>query len=65
METIKITQIAQKAGITQGYLSNILIGNRRPSWNVSEQLEKVTGIPAVKWIKKEVTHNYLESNYRP
>lgn len=65
METIKLTDIAAKAGISQSYISLILSGDRRPSWPVSQLLEKTTGISAVAWIDGKVNRKFLEEHYNP
>lgn len=48
---IKITEIAKKAGITQGALSNILSGRRRPSWSVAKRLAQVTNTTPYLWLE--------------
>ena len=65
MKPSTITQIANNALISQGYLSLILSGERRPSWPVSQRLEKATGISAVDWIDGRVDRDFLLKNYRP
>lgn len=48
---IKITEIAEKANITQGALSNILSGRRRPSWSVAKRLAQVTNTTPYLWLE--------------
>ncbi|MBU4185998.1 MAG: helix-turn-helix domain-containing protein [Proteobacteria bacterium] len=48
---IKITEIAEKANITQGALSNILSGRRRPSWTVAKRLAQVTYTTPYLWLE--------------
>jgi len=65
MKSIPVTHIAKSASISQSHLSLILSGNRRPSWPVSQRLEKATGISAVDWIDGRVDREYLFENYCP
>jgi transcriptional regulator with XRE-family HTH domain len=62
---MKQKDIAHKAKITPSMMSQILAGKRRPSWPLSERLEKATGISAVDWIDGRVDRKYLLENYRP
>lgn len=43
-------QIAEKAGCSRQHIDFILAGKRRPSKDLSERLEEVTGIKAEAWI---------------
>lgn len=62
---MKQKDIAHKAKITSSMMSQILTGKRRPSWPLSERLEKATGISAVDWIDGRVDREYLLENYCP
>jgi transcriptional regulator with XRE-family HTH domain len=44
-----ITKIAKKAGISLGYMANIINGKRRPV-NLAAHLEAVTGVPKEVWV---------------
>ncbi len=48
---IKITEIAKRVNITQGALSNILSGRRRPSWTVAKRLAQVTNTTPYLWLE--------------
>jgi transcriptional regulator with XRE-family HTH domain len=59
-----ITQIAKKGRLSLSGLSNILTGNRRPSWPTAKRLEAATGISAVDWIDGRVDREYLNNHYK-
>jgi transcriptional regulator with XRE-family HTH domain len=50
MKKISQNEIAIKAGIAQPSLSNILMGRRRPSWNIAKRLAMVTGSTPDIWM---------------
>ncbi|WP_076750479.1 helix-turn-helix transcriptional regulator [Desulfatitalea tepidiphila] len=43
-------QVAQAAGTTQPYISNILNGRRRPSWKLAKRLAQVTCTEPQLWL---------------
>jgi len=49
-----ITNIAKQAGISQGFLSNILCGRARPHYRTAKKLGTVTGTDPVLWIEGSV-----------
>ena len=51
MKKNRQTHIAKKAGITDGFLSQILAGIRTPSWETAKKLFKATGIPPEIWME--------------
>jgi transcriptional regulator with XRE-family HTH domain len=44
-------QLAKKAKLTQGYISMILKGDRRPSWDQAKKLAKLTGTDPALWME--------------
>jgi len=62
---LTLSQIAKEAKVSPQGLTNIVNGHRRPSWPMSQRLEKATGISAVDWIDGRVDRDYLEKNYSP
>jgi transcriptional regulator with XRE-family HTH domain len=42
--------VALKLGVSQPYVSRLLTGRRRPSPETAKKLEKLTGIPAARFI---------------
>ena len=42
--------IARKANISDGFLSMVLAGKRRPSWATAKRLAKVTNIDEKIWL---------------
>ena len=45
------TEIAKKAGITQGFISLILTGQRRPDWDLAKALAKLTKTDVAVWME--------------
>lgn len=45
-----ISQTAKELGISQGFLSNILAGRRRPHYRKAKQLALRSGIPVDLWM---------------
>jgi len=43
-------EMAEKAGITEAFLSYIVNGKRRPSWKVAKNLALVTGTKPELWL---------------
>lgn len=41
---------AAKINVTDGYLSQILSGARRPGMDIAEAIEAETGVPMVSWV---------------
>jgi transcriptional regulator with XRE-family HTH domain len=67
MKTNKQTHIAKKAGITDGFLSQILTGIRTPAWETAKKLFEVTGIPPEIWMEarnnpEQIKHLVKELN---
>lgn len=64
MKKIKQTQIAKNAGITDGFLSQILAGIRTPSWENAKKLHQATGIRPEIWMESknnpEIIKQYLK-----
>jgi len=46
-----ITNLAKKAGISQGYLSNILAGRRRPHYKKAKVIANVTDTSVYLWME--------------
>jgi len=52
--------VAQKLGVSQAYLSQLLSGQRRPSLELAVHIEQMTGgaVPATSWVDdQEKTEN--------
>ena len=47
---MKQIEIAQKAGITQGFVSLILTGKRRPPWDVAKTFAELTKTDVALWM---------------
>ena len=47
----KITQIAAESGISQGFLSNILAGRRRPHYKTAKVIANVTRTSVALWME--------------
>lgn len=45
------TEIAIASGVTQQFVSRILMGLSRPSWPVAKRLAEATGTDPVTWIE--------------
>ena len=50
MEKLKQTSIAKKANISDGFLSEILSGKKRPSWPVAKKLAAATKTQPALWL---------------
>lgn len=48
---ITITKLAAQIGISQGFLSNILIGRRRPHYKTAKNLAAATNTEPVLWLE--------------
>lgn len=53
---------AQKVGISDGYLSQILAGLRRPKLELLTLIEHLTGVPVSSWVDKRRGNSDLPSN---
>lgn len=42
--------LAAKLGISNGYLSQILSGNRRPKLELLDEIETLSGVPVSSWL---------------
>lgn len=49
------TEIADKVKITQGYLSLIITGKRRPDWTIAKDLAKLTKTDVALWMEGDET----------
>ena len=58
---MKQVELAKKAGITEGMVSFILSGERRPSWDVAKKLAKATGTDPYLWM--EYKHGTDEADF--
>ncbi|WP_289020370.1 helix-turn-helix transcriptional regulator [Desulfobacter postgatei] len=47
-----ITSTADKIGISQGYLSNIVLGRRRPNPDLALKISQLTQTPLETWLFK-------------
>ena len=48
---MKQVELAKKAGITEGMMSFILNGERRPSWDIAKKLAEATGTDPYLWME--------------
>jgi len=64
MKTNTQTQIAKKAGISDGLLSQILTGSKSPSWENAKVLSKVTGIPVELWMESKNNPEQLKNRLK-
>ncbi len=48
---ISISKIAKQIGISQGFLSNILCGRRKPHWKTAKKLGAVTNTSPIIWLE--------------
>jgi len=46
-----ITKIAEESGVTQGFLSNVLAGRRRPHYKKAKIIARVTGTTVDLWME--------------
>jgi transcriptional regulator with XRE-family HTH domain len=52
---LKQVELAKRAGITEGMVSFILSGERRPSWDVAKKLAKATGTDPYLWMEYKIS----------
>ena len=64
MKTQTQTQIAKMAGISDGLLSQILTGQKAPSWGTAKTLCKVTGIPVELWMESKNNPEQLKTKLK-
>jgi len=59
-----ITKLARQIGISQGFLSNICLGRRRPHYKVAKKIAAVTQTDPVLWLEgtPEEIKNALSEN---
>jgi len=50
METTTMTSIAERLGVSRGFLSNVFAGRRRPSPARATEWERITGINIHVWL---------------
>ena len=53
-DKLKQVELAKRAGITEGMVSFILSGERRPSIDVAEKLAEATGTDPILWMKYNI-----------
>jgi len=64
MKKNKQTHIAKKAGITDGFLSQILTGLKTPSWETAKNLFKATGIRPEVWMESKKNYEELKDKLK-
>ena len=64
MKKTRQTEIAKKAGITDGFLSQILTGLRTPSWETAKKLFKATGIRPEIWMESKENTEDLKNQFK-
>ena len=64
MKKTRQTEIAKKAGITDGFLSQILTGLRTPSWETAKKLFKATGIRPEIWMESRNNYQILKTKLK-
>ncbi len=47
------TDLADSLGVTQGQVSGIITGRRKPSLDLATKIERIAGIPASSWAQSE------------
>ena len=52
---MKQVELAKRAGITEGMVSLILSGERRPSWDVAKKLAAATGTDPYLWMEYKIS----------
>lgn len=62
MNKIKFTNIAWAANTSPQAISNIISGNRRPSWELAKRLSRVTGLSTEAWMEGWVNRKCLNEN---
>jgi|WetSurMetagenome_2_1015567.scaffolds.fasta_scaffold200859_3 hypothetical protein len=61
-----ITQLARQTGVSVAHMSFILRRRRRPSSQLAEKLESVTGIRHSAWLYPDVYYNpYISGSKAP
>jgi transcriptional regulator with XRE-family HTH domain len=60
-----ITQLARQTGVSVAHMSFILRRRRKPSSQLAEKLEAVTGIRHSAWLYPDVYYNPYISGSRP
>jgi hypothetical protein len=58
-----ITRISREVGCSTSHFCDILHGRSRPSPDLSQKLEQVTGVPAVAWLWPAKYNNPLLKNH--
>lgn len=61
---IKKGDIANKANVSQPYFSQILNGDRKPSWETAKKLYAVTGIPVELWMESKNNPEQLRTKLK-
>ena len=46
-----ISEIASRTGISQGFLSNIICGRRKPHWKTAKKLAFATNTSPILWVE--------------
>ena len=60
MKRLKQNIIAEKAQISDSYLSEIIANKKRPSWSTAKKLAKATGTSPVLWLEGSTDQIKLE-----
>ena len=58
------TEISKKLNISQQYVSMIISGKRRPSWDIAKKFAELTGTTASFWMeaKPDVMKDIIKNN---
>lgn len=51
MKTLTQRKIAEKSGVSEAFVSLILSGERRPSWDVAKKLARATRTGVALWME--------------
>jgi len=61
---IKKSDIANKANLSQAFFSQILNGERAPSWNNAKKLFEITGIEPEFWLDTKNNNQPLQQKIK-
>ena len=64
MKKTRQTHIAKMAGISDAFLSEILAGQKSPSWETAKKLFKVTGIRPEFWMESRNNYQILKTKLK-
>ena len=51
MKTMTQTQIAKDSGVSPGFISLCMSGNKRPSWGTAKKIAAATGTDPIVWLE--------------